>query len=149
MACEGSSVNEPLIALVVGVPGRPRAPSTSSRQAVRPAGCIEGDLIQHLLTVSGFGHAAETSPESDRQLQLRWRNCADLARNFWRFGFTAVVEQAASGRRRIDQFVNETGPAPVSLIVLVPTAEVAPARDGARPDKPRRTVDGAVTSAAT
>ncbi len=127
---------EPLIVLIVGVPGAGKTTvATALAQHFERAALIEGDLVQHHFTVTGLVSPAEPSPESDRQLELRWRNCADLARNFYRFGFTAIVEHAIGSRRWIDQFLAETDPFPVTLVVLAPTAETALARDRARPDK--------------
>jgi hypothetical protein len=68
-------------------------------------------------------------------MQLRWRNCADLARNFWHAGFTVIVEHAVSRREWIDQFVQDCGPTPVSLVVLAPSLEVALDRDRHRDEK--------------
>jgi hypothetical protein len=68
-------------------------------------------------------------------MQLRWRNCADLARNFWQAGFTVIVEHAVSRREWIDRFVHDIGPAPVSLVVLAPSLEVTLDRDRHRDEK--------------
>jgi len=68
-------------------------------------------------------------------MQLRWRNCADLARNFWEAGFTVIVEHALSRREWIDQFVHDIGPAPVSLVVLAPSLQVTLDRDRHRDEK--------------
>jgi hypothetical protein len=100
------------------------------------AACIEGDLVQSHFTVTGLVGPGDTPrEESDRQLRLRWRNCACLARNFWAAGFTAVVEHAVGRRSWIELFLAEVGEAPVSLIVLAPTLDVALQRDQHRPDK--------------
>ena len=78
---------------------------------------------------------ATGNKESHRQMQLRWRNCADLARNFWEAGFTVIVEHALSRREWIDQFVHDIGPAPVSLVVLAPSLQVTLDRDRHRDEK--------------
>ena len=66
---------------------------------------------------------------------LRWRNCADLARNFWQAGFTVVVEHAVSRREWVDRFLQDVGPAPVALVVLAPSLEVTAQRDRHREEK--------------
>jgi gluconate kinase len=128
---------EPLVALIIGVPGAGKT-TVARALAARFArsACIEGDLVQHTFTVSGLvAPGGSPADESDRQLQLRWSNCAALAVNFWRAGFTTVVEHAASRRSWVDRFVAETPPAPVSLVVLAPPLEVALERDRVRQEK--------------
>ena len=130
------TAGRPLVVLVVGIPGAGKTTVAAALAARFPrSACIEGDLVQHRFTVNGLVPPSEPSAESDRQLDLRWRNCADLARNFWADGFTVVVEHAAMDRRWIDVFLARSAPAPVSLVVLAPRAEVAAARDRARADK--------------
>jgi gluconate kinase len=127
----------PRVVLIVGVPGAGK--TTVARELAgrfERAACIEGDLVQHHFTVSGLvGPGGSPTEEAERQLRLRWRNCAQLARNFWAAGFTAVVEHAASRRYWIEQFLAETGPAPLSLVVLAPDAATAARRDGERTTK--------------
>lgn len=133
----GEPPEHPVVILVVGVPGAGK--STVARalaKRLERAACIEGDLVQHHFTVAGLvGPGGSPTDESHRQMRLRWRNCADLARNFWRTGFTVIVEHAVSRREWIDRFVQDVGPAPVSLVVLAPPLEVALERDRHRSEK--------------
>jgi gluconate kinase len=127
----------PLVILIVGIPGSGKTTvARALSERFDAAACIEGDLVQSHFTVSGLvGPGDAPKEESDRQLRLRWRNCACLAANFWAAGFTAVVEHAVGRRSWIDLFLAEVGDAPVSLIVLAPTLDVALQRDQRRPDK--------------
>lgn len=131
------TARDPSILLVTGVPGAGK--TTVAREVAERlprSACIEGDLVQHHFTVSGLvPPGAAPQEESDRQLRLRWTNCALLARTFWSYGFTAVVEHAASRREWVDRFVAETAPAPVSLVVLAPPLEVTLQRDRDRGTK--------------
>jgi predicted kinase len=128
---------EPLVILVVGVPGAGKSTVARSLAERLPrSACIEGDLVQHHLTVNGLvGPGDLPAEESHRQLELRWDNCAALARNFYRAGFTVVVEHAVSRRSWVDRFVSQLGELPVSLVVLAPTWEVALERDRTRAEK--------------
>lgn len=130
-------LEQPVVILIVGVPGAGK--STVARalaKRLERAACVEGDLVQHHFTVTGLvGPGGSPAAESHRQLQLRWRNCADLARNFWEAGFTAVVEHAVSRREWVDRFVQDVSPARVSVIVLAPPLEVALERDRHRDEK--------------
>ncbi|MHB8188658.1 MAG: AAA family ATPase [Dermatophilaceae bacterium] len=128
---------QPMVILVVGVPGVGK--STVARalaERLERAACIEGDLVQHHFTVTGLvGPGESPAEESHRQMQLRWRNCADLARNFWQAGFTVIVEHAVSRREWVDRFLQDVGPAAVSLVVLAPSLEVTLQRDRHREEK--------------
>jgi adenylylsulfate kinase-like enzyme len=128
---------QPVVILVVGVPGAGKSSvARALAERLERAACIEGDLVQHHFTVTGLvGPGELPAEESHRQMQLRWRNCADLARNFWQAGFTVIVEHAVSRREWIDRFVQDIGPAPVSLVVLAPSREVTLERDRQRDEK--------------
>lgn len=126
-----------VVVLIVGVPGAGK--STLGRalaQRLPRSAYIEGDLVQHHFTVNGLVAPNEMPAlEAQRQLELRWDNCAALARNFWLAGFDVVVEHAASRRSWVDRFLSVIGGAPVSLVVLAPRLSVALERDRRREEK--------------
>lgn len=127
----------PRVVLIIGVPGAGKSTVARALAARFPrSACIEGDYLQHGLTVAGLvGPGQEPAAESRRQLELRWRNCAAVADNFVAEGFTVVVEHAASDRYWVDLFTAALRSRPLSLIVLAPQPEVALARDRARSEK--------------
>jgi gluconate kinase len=130
-------MTDPSVVLVVGVPGAGKTTVARALAERLPrSACIEGDLVQHHFTVSGLVPPGGTpAEEADRQLALRWTNCALLARTFVSYGFTAVVEHAVSRRSWVDRFLDECAPAPMSLVVLAPRLEVTLQRDRDRGSK--------------
>ena len=123
--------------LIVGVPGAGKTTVARALAArFERSACIEGDLVQHHFTVNGLvGPGQPPEQESDRQMALRWRNCAALADGFAAEDFTTVVEHAAADRRWIDLFTTTSRARPLSLIVLAPRLDVVLARDAARATK--------------
>jgi predicted kinase len=127
----------PRVILIIGVPGAGKSTVARALAArLERSACIDGDVVQHGFTVSGLvGPGQEPAAESHRQLELRWRNCAALADNFFEEGFTVVVEHAASHRYWVDLFESRLRARPFSVVVLAPDPQVAVARDRARPEK--------------
>lgn len=107
----------PLVVLVIGIPGAGKTTVARSLAArFERAACVDGDLVQHHFTVSGLvGPGDDPADEAERQLWLRWTNCAAMALNFWRAGFmrsggaqprpTCVSSQVTSGAIARHDFV--------------------------------------------
>jgi gluconate kinase len=133
----GERVEAARVVLIVGVPGAGKTTvALALAKKFERSACIEGDYVQHGLTVAGLVAPNEApADESHRQLELRWRNCAMLADNFFRVGFTAVIEHAASDRYWLDLFQGAVRARPLSIIVLAPDAAVAVERDRDRSEK--------------
>ena len=127
----------PRVVLIVGVPGAGKTTvGRALAERFERSACIAGDCVQHGFTVSGLvGPGESPAEESHRQMELRWRNCAMLADNFFGEGFTVVVEHAASDRYWLELFQNTLRSRPLSVIVLAPDPLVAIERDRHRPEK--------------
>jgi len=123
--------------VVAGVPGAGKTTlARALAQRLMRSACIEGDLVQHHFTINGLVAPGESpADEAERQLEVRWDNCACLARNFWRAGFDVVVEHAAARRSWIDRFAAALPGVPLSVIVLAPPLSVALERDRSRQEK--------------
>lgn len=118
------------IILISGIPGSGKS-SVALRLTEHFDRCdlIEGDVIQHVLTFRGcVGPGEEPQAESERQYRLRWKNCVDLANNFYDEDFTVILEHVATPQW-IEHFIKETAPRALSVITLVPTVETTLKRD--------------------
>lgn len=127
---------DPLIVLVNGLPGSGK--STVSRHLagrLPRAAWLEGDHLQHVMTVSGcVGPGEEPEAESRRQLDLRWRNLAALTSNFLGEDFTVIVDSLLIPSL-LGRFRELVGDVPLAYIHLDPDRAVGLARDAARGHK--------------
>jgi chloramphenicol 3-O-phosphotransferase len=123
--------------LISGVPGAGK--TTVSRLLCRRfprAAHIEGDYLQHGLTVSGLV-APDRPPaaEAERQMALRVRNACALADHFFEAGFVPVVDDVIATRRKLDDCLRRLRARPVRFVVLAPPLRVALQRDRERGTK--------------
>ncbi len=99
---------------------------------------IDVDLIRWHMIVSGYVRPEEaygTEPEeAQRQLLLAARNASSLAGNFADDGFLAVIDDVIETREYLDAYLDLlSGYAPISVVTLLPNADVLAARDAGRP----------------
>jgi chloramphenicol 3-O-phosphotransferase len=125
--------SEPVIFLVTGIPGAgkttvSRALATRFERGVH----VEADVLQRMI-VSGGEWPKPPGPagEAGRQLRLRYRNAALLARSFYDHGFTAVIDDVTMGER-LEDYRSDLEGVPSYLVALAPRVEVVAQRDGAR-----------------
>lgn len=127
---------QPVLIVVNGLPGSGK--STVARGIagrLARAAVVEGDFLQHEMTVTGLvGPGEEPAAESDRQLDLRWRNIASLARNFTDEGFSVVVDSLTIPSL-LDGLRAATAPLPLGYVHLEPDRAVGLRRDEERGTK--------------
>lgn len=118
------------IILISGIPGSGKSTvALKLTEHFERCALIEGDVIQHVLTFRGcVGPGEEPRPESERQYRLRWKNCIDLAKNFYDEDFTVILEHVATPEW-IEHFISEVAPRELSVITLLPGVETTLRRD--------------------
>lgn len=123
----------PVVFLVVGIPGSGK--STVSATVARRfplAAHIEVDGLQSLVVSGGRWPGPQPDPEADRQLFLRARNAALLARSFHDAGVVPVIDDVVVRRAHLDFYREQLAGLPLRLIVLAPSPAVAEQRIAAR-----------------
>ena len=136
MSSSSGVAAEPRVFLVTGIPGAGK--TTVARllaERFERGVCIEADALQGLIVRGALWPDEAPRDEALRQLELRARNAAMLAANFFDAGFTVVVDDVIVGRDRLAIYERELGSRPLRLIVLAPPLEVALARDESRGTK--------------
>lgn len=133
----------PGVFLITGLSGSGK--TTVGRVLARSferAAHIDGDWVQHHLTISGLVGPWEQSAEADPQVDLRLRNCAALADNFFGAGFVPIVEHGMVTRSRVQRQLQLLRSRPVFLIVLAPRLDIVLSRDRDREGKTVHSGDG-------
>ena len=124
---------EPLIFLVTGIPGAGKTTVSRALAMTFERGVhIEADVLQRMIVSGGeWPRPPGPSGEAGRQLRLRYRNAALLARSFFEAGFTAVIDDVTMSERLEDYRADLEG-VPSYLVVLAPQVEVVKERDAGR-----------------
>jgi chloramphenicol 3-O-phosphotransferase len=115
----------PRIIVISGLPGAGK--STLARRLaehLEPGAHLEADRIQEFI-VSGAVHGDVNgiSDEAARQIRLRVRNSALLAKSFYEAGFNAIIDDIISGSRFNDLLADLDGHQ-FSFIMLLRDLEI-------------------------
>ena len=124
---------EPSIFLVTGIPGAGKTTvSRALAERFERGVHIEADVLHRMIVSGGeWPKPPVPSGEAGRQLRLRYRNAALLARSFFEAGFTVVIDDVTMGERLGDYRADLAG-VPSYLVVLAPRVEVVAERDAGR-----------------
>ncbi|MFF1381197.1 AAA family ATPase [Streptomyces sp. NPDC058308] len=123
----------PYVFLVVGIPGSGKSSVSAALARRFPLGAhIEGDHLQDLIVSGSRLPKPEEDLEADRQLLLRARNGAVLARSFHAAGVVAVIDDVVVRRAHLEFYREQLKGLPLRLIVLAPSVEVVSRRLTAR-----------------
>jgi adenylylsulfate kinase-like enzyme len=92
---------------------------------------VEPDVLQAMIVRGGLWPDQEPHDEAMRQLELRARNAARLARGFRDAGFTPVVDDVVVVPARLAIYEDALGD-DLGFVVLAPPVAVALERDATR-----------------
>ncbi|MEU6126346.1 AAA family ATPase [Streptomyces sp. NPDC047123] len=119
----------PHVFLVVGIPGSGKSSVSAALARRFELGAhIEGDHLQELIVSGSHLPKPEEDLEADRQLLLRARNGAVLARSFHAAGVVAVIDDVVVRRAHLEFYREQLKDLPLRLIVLTPSMDVVSRR---------------------
>jgi len=124
---------EPTVFLVTGIPGAGKTTVSQAMAARFDRGVhIEADALQRMIVSGGeWPKPPAPSGEALRQISLRYKHAALLARSFYEAGFTAIIDDVALGEL-LQEYRGHLADVPSYLVVLAPRVDVVRTRDAGR-----------------
>ena len=124
---------DPRIFLVTGIPGAGKTTVSKALAERFDRGVhVEADALQRMIVSGGeWPKPPAPSGEELRQISLRYKHAALLARSFYEAGFTAVIDDVALGEL-LEEYRWHLKGIPSYLVVLAPLVEVVARRDAGR-----------------
>ncbi|WP_157357228.1 AAA family ATPase [Amycolatopsis nigrescens] len=92
---------------------------------------VRGDLFRKMVVRGGAEMSAEPSPEAIEQLRLRYRLAATTADEYFRAGFTVVLQDVMLGEY-LTEVVGLIRSRPLLVVVLAPKPDAVQAREDGR-----------------
>lgn len=92
---------------------------------------LRGDVFRRMVVSGRADMTPDPSDEAMRQLRLRHRLTATAADEYFREGFTVVVQDVVLGVH-LTAMVHQIRARPLSVVVLAPSVEAIAAREAAR-----------------
>lgn len=132
MSDVADSLGPPLSFVVTGVmaAGKSTVADLLARRFERSVH-LRGDVFRRLIVRGGDPIAPPLGPEAMRQLALRQRLAAMTANEYWRAGFTVVLQDIYSGPA-LGEVVGLLETSPLFVVVLAPRPDVVAARERQR-----------------
>lgn len=126
-------MEQPKVVLVTGImaSGKSTVAQLLAERLPRSAH-VRGDAFRRMIVNGGVDIVPEGGTAMDEELRLRYRIAAQVADEYVRAGFTAVVQDVVLGPS-VPEFVGFLESRPVAVVVLAPRPEVVAEREGERP----------------